>query len=450
MIISKKAIPRRAVLRGLGATVALPLLDGMVPALTALSQTAARPVRRLGAIYVPNGMDLGRWTPTTDGSAFELSPILEPLAPFRDRMTVLSGMVNREADGLPGEGAGDHSRGQSVFLTGIHPRKTEGPDIQLGISMDQIAARELGQHTQLASLELGLDANDTVGSCDVGWSCVYNSTISWRSETTPLPMETDPRAVFERLFGADTTDPVVRQARREEDRSILDSVTEELARFEHGLGPRDRVKLSEYLEAIRDIERRIQKAEEQSDRELPVVDQPAGVPSTFEAHAKVMFDLMALAYQADLTRVCTFLIGRELSNRTYPEVGVPEAHHLVSHHRHDPNQLTKLAKINTFHTQLLAHLLDQLQSTPDGNGTLLDHSMILYGGGIGDSDRHSHTDLPILVMGGGAGSITGGRHIRLSPDTPLMNLHVSLLDKMGVPVEQVGDSTGTLQELSAL
>ena len=450
MIISKKAIPRRAVLRGLGATVALPLLDGMVPALTALSRTAARPIPRLGAIYVPNGMELGRWTPKTDGSAFELTPILEPLAPFRDHMTVLSGMVNREADGVPGEGTGDHSRGQSVFLTGIHPRKTEGPDIQLGTSMDQIAARELGQHTQLASLELGLDANDTVGSCDVGWSCVYNSTISWRSETTPLPMETDPRAIFERLFGADSTDPVVRQARREEDHSILDSVTEELARFEHGLGPRDRIKLSEYLEAIRNIERRIQKAEEQSDRELPVVDQPAGVPATFEAHATVMFDLMALAYQADLTRVCTFLIGRELSNRTYPEVGVPEAHHLVSHHRHNPTQLTKLAKINVFHTQMLAHLLDRLRATPDGDGTLLDQSMILYGGGIGDSDRHSHTDLPILVMGSGAGTLKGGRHIRLSPDTPLMNLHVSLLDKMGIPVERVGDSTGALQELSVL
>ena len=450
MIISKRAIPRRAVLRGLGSSVALPLLDGMIPALTAISRSPGKPVRRLGVVYVPNGMELGRWTPPTDGSAYEMTPILEPLAPYRKHMNVLSGMVNRQADGIPGEGAGDHARGQSVFLTGIHPRKTEGPNIQLGISMDQIAARELGRHTQLASLEIGLEANDTVGSCDVGYSCVYNSTISWRSETTPLPMETDPRAVFERLFGADSTDPLVRQARLVEDRSILDSVHDELTRLEHGLAAQDRHKLSEYFEAIRDIERRIQNAEGQRDRELPVVDQPQGIPSSFKEYATMMFDLMVLAYQADLTRVCTFMVGRELSNRTYPEVGVPEAHHLVSHHQHNPDQLTKLAKINVYHTQLFGHLLARLRATQDGDGSLLDHSTILYGSGIGDSDRHSHTDLPILVLGGAAGQIKGGRHITLAPETPLMNLHVSLLGKTGIPVDRVGDSTDVLHELSAL
>ena len=450
MIISKRAIPRRAVLRGLGSSVALPLLDGMIPALTAIGRSPGKPVRRLGVVYVPNGMELGRWTPPTDGSAYEMTPILEPLAPYRKYMNVLSGMVNRQADGIPGEGAGDHARGQSVFLTGIHPRKTEGPNIQLGISMDQIAARELGRHTQLASLEIGLEANDTVGSCDVGYSCVYNSTISWRSETTPLPMETDPRAVFERLFGADSTDPRVRQARLVEDRSILDSVHDELTRLEHGLAAQDRHKLSEYFEAIRDIERRIQNAEGQRDRELPVVDQPQGIPSSFKEYATMMFDLMVLAYQADLTRVCTFMVGRELSNRTYPEVGVPEAHHLVSHHQHNPDQLTKLAKINVYHTQLFGHLLARLRTTQDGDGSLLDHSTILYGSGIGDSDRHSHTDLPILVLGGAAGQIKGGRHITLAPETPLMNLHVSLLGKTGIPVDRVGDSTDVLHELSSL
>ena len=450
MIITKNAIPRRTILRGIGAAVALPLLDSMVPAMTALAQTVANPVRRLGVVYLPNGMNMPSWTPAAEGGAFELTPTLEPLSPFRNRLVVVSGFANKEADGRPGEGAGDHSRAQAAFLTGVHPKKTEGPDIHLGISMDQIAARELGRQTQLASLELALEANDTMGSCDLGYSCAYQSTIAWRSATTPLPMETDPRAVFERLFGAHSTDPRVRLARIRDDRSILDSVADEVGRLRSGLGPRDRAKLTEYLEAVRDIERRIQKTEEQSHRDLPVVDQPAGIPAAFADYTTLMFDLMALAYQADLTRVATYLVGRELSNRTFPEIGVPDMHHGVSHHRDDPQQRAKLAKINSFHMKLFATFLEKLRATPDGDGSLLDHSIILYGGGISDGDTHAHDNLPILLVGGGAGRIKGGRHVRVSKDTPLMNLHATLLDRIGIPIETLGDSTGRVAELSAL
>ena len=449
MIVTKKAVPRRAVLRGIGATLALPLLDGMVPALTALSKTAAKPTNRLGVVYVPNGIMMEHWTPAAAGTAFEITPIVEPLAPFQDHLLMLSGLVNKEADAMPGEGAGDHSRGQGAFLTGVHPKKTEGADIQAGISMDQIAAKELGQYTQLASLELALESSDFVGSCDPGYSCVYESTISWRSPTTPLPMEHNPRAVFERLFGDNgSTDPAARVVRIREDRSILDAVTQTVARLQRGLGSRDRAKLTEYLEAIRDVERRIQKAEEQSARELPVVEQPAGVPTTYEEHAKLMFDLQVLAYQCDLTRVITFMMGRELSNRTYPEIGVPDAHHSVTHHQGDPEKMARVTNINTYHAKLFAYFLEKLRSTPDGDGSLLDHAMIIYGSGLSDGNMHAHNDLPILLAGGGAGQIKGGRRLRFSNETPLMNLHLTVLDKMGIPVESIGDSTGKFQQLS--
>jgi hypothetical protein len=450
-MIFKTHLPRRTFLRGLGATIALPLLDGMVPAFAAARNTAAKAAPRLGVFYLPNGMNMARWIPKTEGASFELSPILEPLAPFRDQLLVLSGMCNKEADAVPGEGGGDHSRGQAAFLTGVHAKKTQGADVRVGMSMDQIAARELGQQTQLASLELALEANDLVGGCEVGLACAYTGTIAWRSATTPLPMEVDPRAVFERLFGAShSTDPGARLQRLKKDRSILDSIAEDLNRFHITLTPIDRTKVDEYLDSIRDIERRIQKAEEQSGRELPAVTQPAGIPGTFEEHYKIMLDLLALAFQTDLTRVATFLVGREQSTRSYPEIGVPDPHHPVSHHQNRPEQLEKLAKINIFHMRLFAQFVEKLRATPDGDGSLLDNVILLYGAGLSNSDVHLHHDLPVMVVGGGAGQLKGGRHIRTPEHTPLANLHLTLLDKMGVRIENLGDSTGRLELVSGV
>ncbi len=451
MIITKLRLPRRAFLRGLGATIALPLLDSMVPALSALAQTAAKPVRRLGVVYAPNGMNIWRWKPAAEGAAFELTPLLQPLAPFRDQLLVLSGMSSKEADAMPGEGGGDHSRGQAAFLTGVHAKKTQGPDFQAGISMDQIAARELGNDTQLASLELALEANDLVGGCELGLACAYTGTLSWRGPTSPVPVEVDPRAVFERLFGSsDTTDPRARVERLKTERSILDSVSSDLQRLQKRVGAADRTKVTDYLDAVRDIERRIQKAEEQSTKQLPLVQQPSGVPATFEEHARLMFELMALAYQTDLTRVCTYMIGREQSTRTYPEIGVPEPHHPISHHQQRPEYLEKLAKINVFHMKLFAGFLEKLRATQDGDGTLLDSVMLLYGSGLSNPDDHNHHDLPILLAGGGGGQLKGGRHIKYPLDTPLANLHMALLDKMGVPIDRFGDSTGKVELLSGV
>ena len=451
MIITKKAIPRRAALRGLGATLALPLLDSMVPALTAIGNTPANPVRRMVVLYQPNGMMMDKWRPTTEGAGFAITPIMEPLAAFRDRLTVVSGLKSNVAYAREGEGGGSHSRSQATYTTGVHPKKTEGSDIQLGISMDQIAAKQFKQETQLASLELALETVDLMGSCDIGYSCAYTGTIAWQSATTPLPMETDPRAVFERLFGAsDSTDPRVRLARIRKDRSILDSVTQDMARFQKELGARDRSKLNEYVEAVREIERRIQLAETQSGEKLTSVERPAGIPETFAEHAKLMFDLLALALESDLTRVATFMMGREISTRTYPEIGVPEAHHPVSHHANNPAQLEKLAKINTFHMTLFAHLLERLSAKSDGDGSLLEHTMLLYGCGMSDSNVHLPDDLPTLIVAGKTHGIKGGHHLRFAEGTPFANLHVTLLDRMGVRVdEQFGDSTGMLNIPSA-
>ncbi len=445
MIITKKAIPRRKILRGTGVTLALPLLDAMVPALTALGKTAAKPVNRLGVIYVPNGIVMDKWTPTAEGSAFEFSTTLQPLASFRDRVLVLTGLTSR------GTAYGSHGNASTKFLTGTPPKKTQGTEVRAGISMDQIAARELGKHTQLASLEVELESGEAAGTCEVGYSCAYTSTIAWRNATTPLPMERNPRAVFERLFGdTASTDPAVRLARLEEQRSILDVVTRKVSELQQGLGPRDRAKLSEYLEAVRDVERRIQKAEEQNALELPVVEQPESIPASFADYAKLMFDLQVLAYQCDLTRIITFMIGREFSGRTYPEIGARDAHHPTSHHQNDPEKLAKLAKINTYHATLFAYYLDKLRATADGDGSLLDHLMIVYGSGMSDGNAHSPDDLPILLVGGGAGQLKGGRHLRYPGNTPLANLHVTLLDKLGVPVDGLGNSTGGLDTLSAV
>jgi hypothetical protein len=449
MMTTKKHLPRRTFLRGIGVSLALPLLDGMIPAFAAARSSAAKPLPRLGVVYVPNGMVMNQWTPSTEGTGFDLKSLMDPLVPFRDRIVVLTGLANKEADAVVGEGPGDHARAAAAFLTGVHPRKTEGVDLRGGVSMDQIAARQLGRETQLASLELALESGEVVGACDPGYSCAYANTLSWSSPTTPLPMENNPRVVFERLFGgSDSTDATLRLVRVREDRSILDAVTQKAAGLQKTLGSKDRAKLDQYLEAVRDVERRIQRAEEQSARRMPAFEQPSGIPDTFEDHAKMMFDLQVLAYQADLTRVITFMMGHEQSNRAFPEVGAPDAHHALSHHGGDAEKITRLAKVDVFHSKLFAYYLDKLASTPDGDQSLLDSMMIVYGSGMSDGNRHDHHNLPILIVGGGAGQIRGGRHLRYPQDTPVTNLYLTLLEKAGVPAETIGDSTGRIDHLS--
>ncbi len=450
MIITKKALPRRTVLRGLGAAVALPLLDGMVPALTAVAKTAAKPKPRFGVVYVPHGAVMNNWTPAGEGTAFDFTPILQPLEPFRNRLDILSGLDHAPAAQMPGDPAGGHGRITGAFLTGVHAKPTEGADFQAGKSVDQIAAEQLGQSTELASLELGIGLPDFAGACDAGFSCAYVSTLCWSTPTSPLPMESNPRAVFERLFGDGTsTAPAARRARMQEDRSILDAVTEKVVRLQGGLGSRDRAKLDDYLSAVRDVERRIQRAEANVDRELPVVERPSGsIPAAFEEYVKVMFDLQVLAYQSDLTRIITFLMTPELSAQTYPHIGVPDPHHALSHHENNPEKLAKLVKVGVYHTTLFSYYLDKLRSTPDGDGSLLDQVMIVYGSGMSNSNLHNIQKLPILLAGGGAGRLQGGRHIQHADETPLTNLYMTLLDKLDVPVERFGDSTGRLAGLS--
>ena len=443
MMIFKKAIPRRTFLKGVGATLALPLLDGMVPAMAAVGDSQR--VNRLSFVYVPNGIIMDQWTPATEGAGFEMTPILEPLAPYRDQMLVLSGLDCKNANPQPGEGGGDHERGSGAFLTGVHPKKTGGTDIEAGTSIDQVAAKELGNQTELASLELTLDFAEFVGGCDPGYSCAYTNTLCWRSPNTPIPMENNPRAVFERLFGSsDTTDPAERLARIKKDRSILDAVRQDVARLVPGLGPTDRRKLTEYLDAVRDVERRIQKAEEQSSQELPSLVRPVGIPATFEDHIKLMFDLQVLAYQTDKTRVITFLLAHEQSTRAYPEIGIHDPHHPLTHHSGDQEKIAKVVQIQTYHAKMFSYFLEKMRSTPDGDGSLLDHMMIVYGGSISDANVHKHEDLPILLLGGGDGRIKGGRHVRYPKDTPVSNLFLALLDNLGVTKESFGDSTGHL------
>lgn len=447
MIVTRKSLPRRTFLRGLGTTLALPLLDAMVPAFAATRNTPAKPAIRMGFVYVPNGIIMDRWTPATEGPAFEFLPVMKPLEPFREHLLVLNGLSHINGNPL-GDGPGDHARAGATFLTGVHPKKTEGADIHAGISADQIAARELGKSTQLGSLEIGLEAPGMVGNCDSGYSCAYTNTISWRTPTSPMPMEVDPRAVFERLFGdGESTTAASRLARANEDRSILDFVRQDVARLQPGLGARDKGKLTEYLDAIRDIERRIQLAEEQK-VQLPVMDRPVGVPDSFDEHCKLMMDLQVIAFQADLTRVITFMMAREGSNRSYRSIGVSDGHHSVTHHQNDKEKIEKVAKINTHHAEMFAYLLNRLRATPDGDGSLLDHSMIVYGSSIADGNRHTHVDLPIVLAGGAAGQIKGGRSIRYPKNTPMTNLLLTMLDKAGVQPEKIGDSTGEVTHLS--
>jgi hypothetical protein len=426
-------------LRGGGAALALPVLDAMTPAMAA---APARPVR-LAFIEVPNGIIMDKFTPATVGANFELTPVLEPLADFRDRMLVLSGLDQGQSKALAFEVGGDHPRACTAWLTGAHAKMTSGADLRAGVSVDQIAAREFGKYTQLASLEIGLESAEIVGACESAYGCAYYNTISWRNDTTPLPMENRPRAVFERLFG-DTTDPKVRLALREKNRSVLDAVTEDVKRLRGKLGGADRGKIDQYLDAVRDVERRMQLAEKQGDQEVPETS-PVGIPPVFSEYFKLMADMMVLAWQTDLTRVGTFQVGHEMSGRAYPEVGFPDAHHSVTHHQGNAEKIEKVIKINIFHTKMLSYYLEKLRDTPDGDGSLLDHSLVLYGGALSDGNQHLFTDLPLVLVAGGVAGIKGGRHIRYPRGTPMNNLLLTMLDAANVPrVERFGDSTGRL------
>jgi len=448
MIVTKKAIPRRTLLQGIGATFALPLLDAMVPAF-ATAASAATPVRRLGIVYHPNGMIYDKWLPKGSGASFEISPTLAGLQPFRDKLIVVSGLSSDEAEAL-GDGGGDHSRASGSYLTGVHVKKSDSA-LENGISMDQIVAKAFERDTQLSSLQLTVDDNSLLGSCDLGYSCAYSSTLSWLTPTLPLMAENNPRVIFERLFGAsDRTDPRVRAARLQQDRSLLDSVNDRVKQLQRKLGPADNRKVNDYLASLRDVERRIQKAEEQSSKEMPDVVRPPGIPDAFDQHVRLLYDLQLLAYQSDLTRVITFMYGREQTGRPYPQIGLPEPHHSMTHHQNDPVKMEKCARIQRYHVDLFAEFVAKLDKTPDGDGSLLDHVIIQYGSGLSNSDRHTHNPLPVLLVGAGAGALKGGRHIVYPEHTPLTNLQLTLLNKLGVPIEKLGDSTGKFKELSEL
>jgi hypothetical protein len=442
MFITKQFLPRRTFLRGLGAGLALPLLDAMVPALSALAKTAANPVRRLGFVYIPMGMNAAAWTPRAEGRIAELSPSLASLMPFLDQVTVLTNLELRNA-----YTAGNHASANCAFLSCSQAKRTEGSDYQLGTTIDQIAAKDIGKNTPIPSLEIGTDLIAQVGNCDNGFACAYQNNLSWSSSTTPLPTEADPRVVFERLFG-DGGSPERRRAELRKSGSILDWMTEDMARLRRELGPGDQTRLGQYLDSVREVERRIQKAEQQKDGSLFLdLERPASVPAVWEDHVKLMFDLQVLALQADTTRVVTFQLARETSTRTYPHIGVPDPHHPVSHHSNDPEKLAKLAKINAHHVSLFAYLVEKLRATPDGDGSLLDHSIYMLGSGMGNPDVHDHSNLPIVLAGGGAGKLKGARHIKYEQQTPLANLHLTLLDKVGIHLESFVDSTGKVAEL---
>ncbi len=443
MMVFKKSIPRRTFLRGAGTAVALPLLDAMFPAFGSAAQTASNTAKRLSFFTVPNGIIMEKWTPAGVGNGYALTPILEPLGAFKDDILVLSGLANNEARKLPGEIAGDHPRACSAYLTASHPKMTSGADIHCGVSVDQVAARELGKRTALASLEIGLESSDILGACESAYSCAYYFTMCWSNPVTPLPMENRPHAVFERLFG-DSTDPDVRASRMEENRSILDLVYQDLRRLMQSVGPSDGAKLDQYLDAVRSVERRIEVTEQQSPKELPSVEKPIGVPEAFSDYAKLMLDLQVLAFQGDITRVSSFMLGHEMSTRAYPELGFGDAHHALTHHQGDASKIAKVAQINIFHAQLFQYFLERMQSVTDGDGSLLDHSLLVYGSALGDGNMHLYKDLPVLLATGGGAGIQGGRHIKYPQDTPMANLYVTLLEKLGISVENFGDSTGRL------
>ncbi len=447
MFITKMHLSRRTMLRGLGTMIALPLLDSMVPALSALAGTAAAPVRRFGVFYVPNGMSMPYWWPKAEGPLTEMPATLQSLEELKDRVLLCGGLADEPANQV--KGGGDHARSAGTFLTGVPFKFTSGADVSGSVSMDQIAAKQFAKETQLASLELGIESNAMLGACDGGSSCAYTNTIAWRDETTPLPIENDPRAVFERLFGTSgSTDSSARLARMKRDQSILDFVGAEVKGLDKVIGPQDKVKVTEYLDSVRDIERRIQLAEAQNSRELPVVEQPVGVPTDYAEHAKLMMDLLALAYQTDMTRISTFMMAREVSAHAYPEIGVADSHHPLSHHQDEPAKLERLHKINEYHFRQFAYLVKKLSTMPEGDGMMLDYTMFMYGTGISDSNTHFHDDLPIALVGGKAAGIKGGRYIRYPKGTPLANMHMTLLEKLGVPVEKFGNSTGRVDRLT--
>ena len=447
-VLTGKHLPRRAFLRGIGAAIALPALDAMAPALASAAATKAP--TRLAFAYVPNGIIMKDWTPSAAGNAFEFTNTLMPLEPLRNKLMVLSGLSHHNAEAL-GDGPGDHARAGACFLTGVHPKKTSGADIQSGISADQIVARELGDATRFRSLEFGCEDSRTVGDCDSGYSCAYTNSISWRTPTSPMPPETNPRAVFERLFGADANlDPETRARRLRSRMSILDLVTERTQSLSGSLGASDRRKLDEYLYAVREIEKRIQMAENDPQQIKPNMEEPGGIPVTFTEYVKLMYDLQVLAFQTDMTRVSTMVVAREGSVRTYGEIGIPDPHHPLSHHRGNAEWIDKLVKINRYHVDWFGYFLQKMDSIQDGDGTLLDHSMIVYGSAISDGNQHSHDDLPALLAGGGNGCLKPGRHVIYKPETPMANLYLTLLDRVGVKPEAIGDSTGKLEHLTDL
>ena len=442
MIGMKNALSRRTLLRGTGVAIGLPLLDAMIPAMTAQALTPAAPsqLRRLGYVYIPMGFNPAPWIPQGD-TLDTLPPTLQSLESIKKQVTVITGMDLQNA--YPGS----HATSNSAFLSAVQAKRTESSDYFLGTTVDQIAARQIGQQTQLPSLELSMDLLSMVGQCDNGYACVYQNNLSWSSPTTPLPSEAHPRVVFETLFGEGGS-PVERRTALEQRASLLDSVTTEMQRLKLKLGASDRNKVDAYMDSIREVERRIQLAEASVlDNPLPDLDRPSGVPASYADHAKLMFDLQLLAFQGDITRVVTFQLARETSNRTYPEIGVPEPHHPITHHGKNPEKLAKVAKINQFHVSLFAEFLQKLQDTPEAGGSLLDHTLYLYGSGMGDSDAHDHTNLPILVAGGAAGKMRGGRHIKYDTPVPLANLHLTLLNKVGVPLETFADSNGKVETL---
>ena len=442
MMVFRKSIPRRTFLRGAGTALALPLLDAMFPAFESAAQTASRTATRLSFLAVPNGIIMDEWTPTAIGGGYPITPVLEPLAGFKDRMVVLSGLANNEARKLEFEIAGDHPRACSAYLTATHPKMTSGADIHCGVSVDQVAAGELGRRTRLPSLEIGLEM-PMVGACESAYSCVYYNTIAWKNPATPLPMENRPRAVFERLVG-DSTDPVERAARIKEDRSILDLVSQDLKRLMLSVGESDRLKLDQYSDAVRSVEQQIQVAEQQSPKELPNMEKPIGIPEQFSDYAKLMMDLQVLAFQGDMTRVGTFMVGHEMGGRAYPELGFGDQHHSLTHHQGDTTKIAKVLQINMFHTRLYGYFLERLRSVPDGDGSLLDHSLLVYGSPLSDGNMHLYKDLPVLLVGGDATGIRGGRHLAYPENTPIANLYLTLLDKLGIHLESFGDSTGRL------
>jgi hypothetical protein len=448
MIITKKAISRRTMLRGMGVAVALPLLEAMVPALTAVAQTAASPARRYGFFYMPNGVAMNHtntnyWKPVTVGTDFEMSQILKPLEPFRDRLTVVSGLHNRPAESL-GDGNGDHTRSTGSWLTGVHIKRTEGSDLRAGVSVDQLIASQAKKDTPLPSLELAILPNSVTGGCDTGYSCAYGTTLAWASPTTPLPTQSSPRLVFEQLFG-DGGPASAQVAAARTKNSILDSAIQEMASLRASLGPADRSTVSDYLDVLREVERRIQQTEARNAQSpLPDYERPGiGVPERFDDHARLMFDLQHLAFQADITRVTTFMYGAEQRARMYPEIGLNESHHSMSHHGDNPDNLAKYAKLCTWHVDLFASLVDKMKNTPDGDGSLLDHSLLMIGGGMSNGNIHSHLDVPIALVGG-AGGLKGNRHIATPMGTPLSNLMVSIVEGAGIPIDSFGDSTGAV------